>query len=72
MKLAEVKIPLLLYKALIYRVMIICIQTCFFWILTGEFKFAISTSLAWNSINMACYWIYHHSFAKVFSIRKEN
>ena len=72
MKLAKVKILMLLYKALIYRVMIICIQTCFFWILLGEFKIAISTSLAWNGINMVCYWIFHHLFAKVFSVRKEN
>jgi len=71
MRLRRIRFGLLLRSGVVYRLSVITIQTLFFWMLTGKFKFAISTSLAWNAINMTWYYIYHYFFARLFKIGKD-
>jgi len=68
----KIKTGLLVRSAIIYRISVICIQTLFFWVWTGELKLAIGTSLAWNVINMTWYWTYHYTFAKSFKLGRDN
>lgn len=70
MHLRSIRLKILAWQGIIYRVFIICCNTAFFWILTGEFKIAISVSLAWNAINMGLYYLYHYSFARLFKLGK--
>jgi len=68
MTLRKIRVGLLLKSGVAYRVFIIGVQTCFFWIATGEFKLAISISIVWNIINMGCYYLYHYWFARLFKL----
>ena len=68
MKLRKIKFKLFTKSAIIYRLSVIAIQTVFFWIITGKFELALGTSLAWNIINMAWYYVYHYSFASMFKL----
>ncbi len=71
MKFRKIHTHLLLESGIVYRLFIICVQTGFFWIATGELKLAISVSVAWNIINMGCYYLYHYWFARLFQLGKE-
>lgn len=71
-RLRKIKTGLLAKSAITYRLSVITIQTLFFWAITGEFKLALGTSIAWNCINMAWYWTYHYYFIRLFKLGKEN
>lgn len=66
----QIKTNRLIKSGLVYRLFIICCQTIFFWIITGNFKLAIGTSVAWNCINMCLYYLYHYTFLRMFKIGK--
>jgi len=51
---------------------VIVVQSIFFYILTGKWKWAIGTSIAWNVINTFLYYNYHYWFARIFVIGKNN
>jgi len=68
----KIKLKLLFAEGIVYRGFIICVQTIFFWILTGSFRWAIGTSLAWNCVNMCCYYLYHYVFLRMFKMGKED
>jgi len=55
----KIRFRLLLAGGLAYRLFIIAVQTGFFWLLTGQFHWALGTSLAWNAVNMGCYYLFH-------------
>ena len=74
MKLRQIKLKILGMQGLIYRVFIIICNTIFFAVgakQSLEKYGAIITSLIWNSINMALYFIYHYIYARLFKIGKE-
>ena len=70
-RLRKIKLGLLFAEGIVYRMCIICCQTLFFWCVTGEFKLALGTSVAWNGINMCLYYLYHYSFLRLFSFGKQ-
>jgi len=63
-----VRLRVILASGVVYRLFIIAVQTMFFWCLTGQLTWAVGTSLAWNCVNMVCYYLYHVLFAKIFSV----
>ena len=66
----KIKTKLFFKNVVIYRLSVIAIQTMFFWIMTGKFKFAIGTSLSWNVINVLWYILYHYVFLKTNKVGK--
>ena len=64
----KIDIKLLIIEGIIYRVMLIIIQTLFFWIITKEFKLALGTSLIWNGLNLGLYYVYHYFFLSLFKM----
>jgi len=70
MKLRKIKIKVLTLQGIIYRIFIICCNTIFFRVITGEWKLAIKGSLLWNSINVTLYYLYHYFWAKLFKLGK--
>jgi len=64
----KIKVNRLLISGVVYRLHIIVIQTIFFFIITGEWKWAIGTSLVWNAINTAAYYNYHYWFARLVKL----
>ena len=67
----KLKLRVLFVGGLGYRVFIICCQSVFFWILTGQFKLAVSVSIGWNLINMCLYYLYHYVFLSMFKVGRE-
>ena len=70
MKLRRIKIGLLGVSGVVYRIHVIIIQSVFFYALTGQWKWAISTSIIWNILNTLLYYNYHFWFAKMFVLGK--
>ena len=66
--LRKIRLKVLGWQGVTYRFFIICCNTIFFWVLTGEFKIAISISLLWNVINMMLYYAFHYFWAKTFKL----
>lgn len=67
-KLRKIRLKILGWQGIIYRLFIILCNTIFFWILTGEFRIAITISIGWNIINMCLYYLYHYFFARAFKL----
>ena len=70
MKLRKIKIGMLGISGIVYRIHVILVQSIFFWIMTGNWKWAIGTSIVWNIINTILYYNYHYWFASVFKLGK--
>lgn len=66
----KVKITLLLVSGLVFRIHIIIAQIIFFWILTGQWKWAITSSVSWNLVNTLLYYNFHYWLAKLFKVGK--
>jgi hypothetical protein len=64
----KIRLGVLLSQGVVYRVFIVCSNTAFFWIITGEFKMAASYSLGWNLVNMGLYYLFHFVWAKRIKI----
>lgn len=60
----------LLASGLIYRLFVILVQTTFFWILTGKFVWSLGVSMAWNAVNMLCYYLFHTILLKMVRFGK--
>jgi len=60
----------LFWSGIVYRLTVVLLQTLFFWILTGQLRLALGTSVSWNIINMTYYYIYHYLFARLFKLGK--
>ena len=67
----KIRTKRLAVSGIVYRLHVILIQSIFFWILTHRWKWAISTSLAWNVLNTAVYYNYHYWFARLFKLGRE-
>jgi len=76
-KLRKIKVKLLGASGIVYRIHIIIIQSCFWYVFFGvmkgvwEWKWAISSSIAWNILNTCLYYNYHYWFARLFKLGKE-
>ena len=70
--LRKIRVKLLGLSGIVYRLHVILIQSVFFWILTGDWKWAIGTSLVWNILNTFLYYNYHYWFARIFKIGRDN
>ena len=71
-KLRNINISLLGMNGLLYRIHIIIIQSIFFWVITGTWKWSIGCSLTWNILNMILYYNWHYWFARMFILGKSN
>jgi len=67
----RIRTGVLARSAVAYRVSVVAIQTVFFWVATGRFALALGTSLGWNAVNMAWYWLYHYTFARLVPLGRE-
>jgi len=72
MKLRKIRLNRLALSGIIYRIHIILIQSVFFWLLTGEWKWAIGVTLAWNCANTFLYYNYHYWFARVCKLGRND
>ena len=72
MKMRQIKVSLLGVSGIVYRLHIVLIQSVFFWVITGSWKWAIGTSITWNIINTCLYYNYHYWFARLFKLGKDN
>jgi uncharacterized membrane protein len=68
----KIKFGLLGLSGLVYRIHIIIAQSIFFFLMTGNWRWAIGTSMVWNLVNTCLYYNYHYWFAKLFKLGKEN
>jgi len=68
----KINLDLLLKSGLAYRLFILCAQTLFLWVTTGEFKLAFGASVVWNGINLLLYYAYHYMFHRMFKMGKMN
>lgn len=68
----KIKVSLLAISGIVYRVHVVLVQTIFFWIITGKFKWAIGASVSWNVVNTMLYYNYHYWFARLFKLGREN
>lgn len=66
----KVKITVLLISGLVFRTHIITAQILFFWLLTGQWKWAITSSLSWNLVNTVLYYNFHYWLARIFKVGK--
>jgi len=66
----KIDLELLLKSGLVYRILIICVQTNFLWITTGKLEVAFGASIIWNGINLLFYYMYHYMFYKMFKMGK--
>lgn len=71
MKLRKIKVKALGVSGLIYGLHIILIQSIFFWFITGNWEWAVGTSVAWNILNTLLYYNYHYWFARLFKLGKD-
>jgi hypothetical protein len=66
----KIDLELLLKSGLVYRLLILFVQTLFLWATTGQLKLAFGASAAWNGINLLFYYVYHYLFFRMFKIEK--
>lgn len=66
----KINFELLLKSGLVYRLLILCAQTLFLWITTGEFRLAFGASIVWNGINLLLYYAYHYFFYRMYDLGK--
>lgn len=66
----KINLELLLKSGLVYRLLILLIQTLFLWATTGQLKLAFGASAVWNGINLLFYYLYHYLFYRMFEIGK--
>ena len=66
----KIKVGVLGVSGLVYRIHVIIVQSIFFYVITGQWKWAISTSIIWNLLNTLLYYNYHFWFAKMFVLGK--
>jgi len=64
----KINLELLFKSGLAYRVLIICVQTLFLWVTTGQLKVAFSGTIVWNGINLLFYYLYHYVFYRMFKM----
>jgi hypothetical protein len=66
----KIKLDLLLKSGLVYRLLILLVQTIFLWATTGKLKVAFGASVIWNGINLLFYYLYHYLFYRMFKMGK--
>lgn len=64
----KINLELFVKSGLVYRLLILCAQTLFFWATTGKLKVAFGASVIWNGINLLLYYLYHYLFYRMFKI----
>ena len=68
----KVKIGLLVWKSIFYRVLITGLQTVVTYLFTKNIALSISLSVVWNLINTLTYFIYDWVFSTNFEVRELN
>ncbi|MFW6130723.1 MAG: DUF2061 domain-containing protein [Atribacterota bacterium] len=59
---------LLVFKSIIYRIMVMLIQVGFTYLFTKNVKLSIRISVVWNLITMVLYYFYDYMFLSIFKI----
>jgi hypothetical protein len=72
MKLRKVRLDLLIWKAIAYRIFVLCTQMIFMWILTHDLTFSVGVSIAWNILNTAEYFGFDYIFARLYKVGKND
>lgn len=67
----QIRTKRLFLSGIVYRIHVIIAQSLFFFILTGEWQWAVSTSVIWNLVSTCLYYNYHYWFARLLKLGKE-
>lgn len=67
----KIKVKVLAWQGLVYRVFIIGCNFMFFLVLTKDVETAFKISIGWNIINMLLYYAFHYLWGKRFKLGKE-
>ena len=68
----KIKTRTLLLSGLVYRLFIVLVETLTLWIVKGQWKFAIETSILLNVVSICAYYTYHYWFARLFKLGVNN
>ena len=68
-KLRKVKIGMLLWKTLIYRIIVTFTQIVVTYFFTKNMELSISLSIVWNIINTVEYFVLDYAFLRRFKIQ---
>lgn len=74
MKLRKIRLKVLFFEGFIYRLHIIFFQSIFWYFFFGyttntwAWDWAISSSIAWNIVNVILYYNFHYWFARAFKM----
>ena len=72
MKLRKIKLRWLGINSVLYRIHIILALSLFFYFKTGEWKWAVGTSMTWSIINFLLYLNWHYWFSRLVKMGKNN
>ena len=61
----------LLLGGLVYRLLVVLVQTLFLWPVTGELRLALGASVLWNVVNMGLYYLFHTVLLKAVKFGKD-
>ena len=67
----KVKIRLLVWKAIVYRVLIVFLQISVTYLFTKDMRVSVNLSIIWNILNALTYFFYDLAFTSKFKIGKE-
>jgi hypothetical protein len=68
----KIKVRRLLVSGLVYRLFIILVESITLKVITGQWKWAIGTSLILNVVSLCAYYIYHYWFARLVKLGVNN
>ena len=77
-KLRKIKVGLLGISGIVYRIHIVILQSCFWYVFWGvsrnvwNWEWAIGSSVLWNILNTILYYNYHYWFARLFKLGKDD
>ncbi|UCD03739.1 MAG: DUF2061 domain-containing protein [Candidatus Woesearchaeota archaeon] len=65
----KVKVGLLIWKSIVYRILIIGLQTIVTYFFIRDLKLSFGISVIWNIINAITYFLYDWVFSANFEVR---
>lgn len=68
----KIRTKRLLVSGLVYRLFIVLVETLTLWIIKGQWKWAIETSMVLNMVSLCAYYVYHYWFARLVKLGMNN
>ena len=67
----KIRIRILIWQGIIYRLFIVCCSFVFFLIITREPLQAFKFSLGWALVNILLYFLFHYVWGRMFKLGKD-